>query len=54
MEFALNVSSAVERDVQKMSPHAGRVAREDTMDDDKQYIHLIGSGKHMEDKEAFV
>ena len=51
LECALNVASAVERDVQKMIPRAGRVAREDTIvDDDRQYIHLLGSGKYVEFK----
>jgi hypothetical protein len=55
LECALNVASAVERDVQKIFPRAGRVAHEDTMmDDDGQYIHLVGPGKYVEVQETFV
>ena len=40
---------------QKMFPHAGRVAREDTMmDDDGQYIHLVGPGQYVKVEETFV
>ena len=53
--MCLNVASAVERDVQKMFPRAGRVAHEDTMmDDDGQYIHLVGPGKYVKVEETFV
>ena len=55
LECALNVASAVERDVQEMFPRAGRVAREDAIiDDDGQYIHLVGPGKYVEVQETFV
>jgi len=55
LECALNVASAGERDVQKMFPRAGRVAHEDTMmDDDGQYIHLVGPGKYVKVEETFV
>ena len=55
LECALNVASAGERDVQKMFPRAGRVAREDAIiDDDGQYIHLVGPGKYVEVQETFV
>lgn len=48
LECALNAASAGERDVQKVFPRAGRVAHEDTMmDDDGQYIHLVGPGKYV-------
>ena len=55
LECALNVASAGERDVQEMFPRAGRVAREDAIiDDDGQYIHLVGPGKYVEVQETFV
>ncbi len=55
LECAFNVASTVERDEQEMFPRAGRVAHEDAiMDDDGQYIHLVGPGKYVEVQETFV
>jgi hypothetical protein len=53
LECALNVAS-VERDVHELISRAQQAVQRDTLDDDKLYMHLVGSGKRVEVNEAFV
>ena len=53
LECALNIAS-VERDVHELISRAQQDVQRDTLDDDKLYMHLVGSGKRVEVNEAFV
>ena len=53
LECALNVAS-VERDVHELICRAQQAVQRDTLDYDKLYMHLVGSGKRVEVNEAFV
>ena len=56
LECAVNQASVVERDVRQMMTTIPRAQQQsvDTIDDDKLHAHLVGSGKRIEVKEAFV